>query len=95
VSSILYEKSGPRATITFNRPEVLNAFDHEMLVGLADACEQAANDDDVRVVVLTGAGRAFCVGANLQAWADEGLVGQRARILEVVPRDGSRRHRDP
>ena len=75
VSSIVYEKSGPRATITFNRPEVLNAFDHEMLLELAEACEQAANDDDVRVVVLTGAGRAFCVGANLRAWADEGLVG--------------------
>jgi enoyl-CoA hydratase/carnithine racemase len=75
VSSILYETSGPRATITFNRPEVLNAFDHEMLLGLAEACEQAANDDEVRVVVLTGAGRAFCVGANLRAWADEGLVG--------------------
>ena len=72
---VLYEKAPPRATITFNRPEVLNAFDHETLVVLRDACEQAAQDDEVRVVVLTGAGRAFCVGADLRAWADEGLVG--------------------
>jgi enoyl-CoA hydratase/carnithine racemase len=74
LESILYEKAPPRATITFNRPDVLNAFDRKMLRELAEACEEAANDDDVRVVVLTGAGRAFCVGANLRAWADEGLV---------------------
>jgi enoyl-CoA hydratase/carnithine racemase len=73
--SILYEKSPPRATITLNRPEVLNAFDFRMLRELARACEDASWDDDVRVVVLTGAGRAFCVGANLRTWADEGYVG--------------------
>ncbi len=73
--SILYEKAPPRATITFNRPEVLNAFDFQMLRELARACEDASWDDEFRVVVLTGAGRAFCVGADLRSWADEGLVG--------------------
>jgi enoyl-CoA hydratase/carnithine racemase len=73
--SILYEKAPPRATITLNRPEVLNAFDFRMLRELARACEDASWDDEIRVVVLTGAGRAFCVGANLKAWADEGYVG--------------------
>jgi enoyl-CoA hydratase/carnithine racemase len=73
--SILYEKSPPRATITLNRPEVLNAFDFRMLRELARACEDASWDDEIRVVVLTGAGRAFCVGANLRSWADEGYVG--------------------
>jgi enoyl-CoA hydratase/carnithine racemase len=73
--SILYEKAPPRATITLNRPEVLNAFDFRMLRELARACEDASWDDDVRVVVLTGAGRAFCVGANLRTWAEEGYVG--------------------
>jgi enoyl-CoA hydratase/carnithine racemase len=73
--TILYEKAPPRATITLNRPEVLNAFDFQMLRELARACEDASWDDEVRVVVLTGAGRAFCVGANLRAWADEGYVG--------------------
>ena len=72
---IVYEKSPPRATITLNRPEVLNAFDFRMLRELARACEDASWDDQVRVVVLTGAGRAFCVGANLRAWAEEGYVG--------------------
>ena len=56
---IVYEKAPPRATITFNRPEILNAFDFQMLRELARACEDASWDDEIRVVVLTGAGRAF------------------------------------
>ncbi len=65
---IVYEKAPPRATITLNRPDRLNAFDFRMLRELARACEDASYDDDVRVLVLTGAGRAFCVGADLKEW---------------------------
>ncbi len=72
---IVYEKSPPRATITLNRPDVLNAFDFRMLRELARACEDASWDDDVRVVVVTGTGRAFCVGADLKSWGEE-LVGR-------------------
>ena len=71
--SIVYEKMPPRATITLNRPEVLNAFDFRMLRELARACEDASWDDDVRVVVITGAGRAFCVGADLKSWSADYL----------------------
>jgi enoyl-CoA hydratase/carnithine racemase len=71
--SIVYEKAPPRATITLNRPEVLNAFDFRMLRELARACEDASWDDDVRVVVVTGTGRAFCVGADLKSWSDDYL----------------------
>jgi len=71
--SILYEKAPPRATITLNRPEVLNAFDFRMLRELARACEDASWDDEIHVVVLTGAGRAFCVGADLKAWSADYL----------------------
>jgi len=71
--SILYEKAPPRATITLNRPEVLNAFDFRMLRELARACEDASWDDDIRAVVVTGAGRAFCVGADLNSWAADYL----------------------
>jgi enoyl-CoA hydratase/carnithine racemase len=73
--TIVYAKEPPRATITLNRPDVLNAFDFRMLREIARACEDASWDDDIRVVVLTGAGRAFCVGANLRTWAEEGYVG--------------------
>jgi enoyl-CoA hydratase/carnithine racemase len=71
---IRYEKEPPRATVTLNRPEVLNAFDFQMLRELARAFEDASWDDDIRVVVVTGEGRAFCVGADLKSWGRE-LVG--------------------
>jgi len=70
---IVYEKAPPRATITLNRPEILNAFDYKMLREIARACEDASYDDSIRVVVVTGAGRAFCVGANLKEWAEHYL----------------------
>ena len=73
--AIVYEKAPPRATIRLNRPEVLNAFDFRMLRELARACEDASWDDEIRVVVVTGTGRAFCVGADLKSWGAE-LVGR-------------------
>ncbi len=64
---ICYEKSGARATITFNRPEVLNAVNIEVLNELNIALKDASWDDQVAVLVLTGAGeRAFCTGADLK-----------------------------
>ena len=71
--TIVYAKTPPRATITLNRPEVLNAFDFRMLREIARACEDASWDDDIRVVVVTGAGRAFCVGADLKSWSEDYL----------------------
>jgi enoyl-CoA hydratase/carnithine racemase len=71
---IVYEKTPPRATVTLNRPEVLNAFDFRMLRELARAFEDASWDDEIRVVVVTGTGRAFCVGADLRAWGED-LLG--------------------
>ena len=70
---VVYEKAPPRATITLNRPEVLNAFDFRMLRELGRAFEDASWDDEVRVVVVTGAGRAFCVGADLKSWSEDYL----------------------
>jgi len=64
--SIRYTKEGGRATVTFNRPEVLNAVNFEMLQELNQAFKDASWDDRVGVLVLTGAGeRAFCTGADL------------------------------
>jgi enoyl-CoA hydratase/carnithine racemase len=74
LETIVYEKAPPRATIRLNRPDVLNAFDFRMLREIARACEDASWDDEIRVVVVTGTGRAFCVGADLRSW-DEDLLG--------------------
>jgi enoyl-CoA hydratase/carnithine racemase len=73
--TLVYEKAPPRATIRLDRPEVLNAFNFKMLREIARACEDASWDDDVRVVVVTGTGRAFCVGADLRSWGAE-LLGE-------------------
>lgn len=63
---IRYEKRDYRATVTFNRPDVLNAVNHGMLEELNTAFKDASWDDRIAVLVLTGAGeRAFCSGADL------------------------------
>ena len=64
-SQILYEVSNRILTITLNRPERLNVFSPVMCQELVDAFGRADADDDVRVVIVTGAGRAFCAGADL------------------------------
>jgi enoyl-CoA hydratase/carnithine racemase len=75
--TIVYEKDGPRATIRLNRPDVLNAVDFLMLRELARACEDASWDDEIRAVVVTGTGRAFCVGADLRSWGADLLGNPR------------------
>ena len=64
---LLYEVKDHVGIITLNRPERLNAFSDEMLALWVDALEEANRDPEVRVIVVTGAGRGFCAGADLQA----------------------------
>ncbi|MBN9396405.1 MAG: enoyl-CoA hydratase/isomerase family protein [Candidatus Melainabacteria bacterium] len=72
---ILYQKTGYTATITINRPEVLNCFDTLTLKELGQAYLDVAADDDIAVLVITGAGdRAFCTGADLKEQQDHILT---------------------
>lgn len=68
-TSVLYEVKEGVATITLNRPDVFNAFDDAQSYELQDALKQVTKDDAVRVVILTGAGKAFCSGQDLKAIA--------------------------
>jgi len=69
-SNILYEKDGPLAIVTINRPEVRNALNQAVMGELAQAIDEAEADDEVRVLILTGAGdRAFAAGADLKEMA--------------------------
>ncbi len=67
---ILFEITDGIGLITFNRPDALNTFTNGMMEGLGDAYRRCDEDDDVRVVVVTGAGKAFCAGAELSAEGD-------------------------
>ena len=65
MSDLLYEVKDKIATITLNRPDKLNAFTGPMIDAWAKALAEAQADDDVNVVVVTGAGRAFCAGGDV------------------------------
>lgn len=67
--TIIYEKNGPVATLTMNRPDRMNGMTNRMLRETGEALAAAAEDRELRVLVLTGAGKAFCPGADLQLTA--------------------------
>jgi 2-(1,2-epoxy-1,2-dihydrophenyl)acetyl-CoA isomerase len=92
---VLVQKKDKVATLTLNRPEVMNAMSNDMIVGLRDAVKDLAADESVNVVVLKGAGDHFCSGADLSLFSesippDEWLVamkgvGKIVRTLREMP----------
>jgi methylglutaconyl-CoA hydratase len=78
--SILVSHDGPVLRITLNRPEVRNAFDEELIDALSSCIASAEDDPSVRVVVLAGAGKAFCAGADL-AWMSKAIAYNQVENL--------------
>ena len=70
LTCILYEKKGSVAHVTLNRPDVFNAFNDEQSYELQSVFKDIKKDKEIRVVVLTGAGKAFCSGQDLKAIAN-------------------------
>jgi enoyl-CoA hydratase/carnithine racemase len=92
---VLFEVDGPVATITLNRPEALNAWTDEMGEELADAVGRAEADPEVVGIVLTGAGRGFCAGADMNMLSSmtsgsaSGAETEAAEaLLRATPRPG-------
>jgi len=84
-SVLLFERDGPVATITLNRPETKNALNPELVQRLREAVPEVARDSAVRVVVLRGAGGAFCSGADLKSGLPGGgEVGARLDEMHEV-----------
>ena len=79
--TILYEVADRTATITFNRPERLNAVNLQMIKELNDAYARAEADDDVWTLLVTANGRAFCSGADVEKIPEDGKVPQEGRYL--------------
>lgn len=84
---LLSETKDGITTITLNRPDALNALTPRMLEALGSALETAGEDDDVRAIVVTGAGRAFSAGVDLKALGDRPIInGSVGDILDIPAR---------
>jgi 2-(1,2-epoxy-1,2-dihydrophenyl)acetyl-CoA isomerase len=82
--TVLYDLSDGVATVTLNRPEAMNALNTELKAALRDTLAAAAEDPAVRAVLLTGSGRAFCVGQDLAEHAHN-LTGDLDAVWATVP----------
>ena len=87
-STILYEVEDNVLTLTLNRPDKLNAFTRDMLHELINAFDKADEDDNVRAIIITGAGRGFCAGADLSVGADTFNADVREDRESGLQRDG-------
>lgn len=86
--TIIYQEEAGIGRITFNRPEAMNAITPTMLKELKDAVREAGNDSKVRIIVLTGAGKAFCAGVDLKSLGDRKLErGKVGDILDIPARN--------
>ncbi|MDO8671531.1 MAG: enoyl-CoA hydratase/isomerase family protein [Dehalococcoidia bacterium] len=86
--TVLYESSEHIATITLNRPDALNSFNTQLRNDLDSALKEAEGDDEVRCVILTGAGKAFSAGADVKGWGQtiqQGEQAAEAPSLLVLP----------
>jgi enoyl-CoA hydratase len=92
-STLSYDVRDAKAYLTLNRPDRLNAINDEMPGEIRAAVEQANADDDVRVIVVQGAGRAFCAGYDLKQFA-EGDIGGNPRWQQTTPWDPVRDYRE-
>ncbi len=86
-ATLLYDALDGVATITLNRPEILNAMSLQLMRELDTALATAADDESVRVVVLTGAGKGFCSGADLSTIAGADSQDDSATGSSAAPRD--------
>ena len=82
MSSILLKIKNKIAFITLNRPDVFNSFNREMAFLLQEILDNCSNDDNVRAIVLTGNGKAFCAGQDLKEVTDPELNPGFRKILE-------------
>jgi 2-(1,2-epoxy-1,2-dihydrophenyl)acetyl-CoA isomerase len=85
-NSLLVEKTGPVTVITLNRPDKLNSFNDELTFKLQDALKEAEKDGNCRAIVITGAGRGFCAGQDLQSRSISHESGQRPSLGDSIRR---------
>ncbi|MGA2409177.1 MAG: enoyl-CoA hydratase/isomerase family protein [Candidatus Binataceae bacterium] len=83
--AILYEVRDGVATITLNRPEAANSLNHQISTEMLDALIRSEENPEIRALVLTGAGRFFCAGADLKSfYVQAGALKDRVSHLHVA-----------
>ncbi|MGA5536242.1 enoyl-CoA hydratase/isomerase family protein [Mycolicibacterium nivoides] len=92
--TIKYEVDGHKATITLNRPDALNALSPHMITELRAAYDEAENDDNVWLMIVTATGRAFCTGADVKEIPGDGKVVNERPYLSTyeqweAPQEGT------
>lgn len=82
--TVLLERKGAVATVILNRPKAMNSFNKELVDEFIKILEEIANDDDIRAVIITGAGKAFCAGGDLFYLSSlKNIVEARKFIIKV------------
>src|ERR671922_3124191 len=83
-AAVLYDKDDQIVTITLNRPEALNSINRQLRQELNEAIGRFDGDDEARVAIITGAGRAFCAGRDLKERAADNAAGVQARASDSM-----------
>jgi enoyl-CoA hydratase len=83
-AAVLYDKEDQIVTITLNRPEALNSINRQLKQELNEAITTFDRDDEARVAIITGAGRAFCAGRDLKERAADNAAGLQARATDSM-----------
>jgi len=82
-TTVAYAKDGRIARVTFNRPEIHNAFNGTVIEEMADVFKRIEAEDDIRVVLLTGKGKSFCAGADLSELESVTTQGPEASLADA------------
>lgn len=82
---LLVEKSNGIATVTLNRPTAMNALNQDLRNAIADTFKELEADPEIKVAILTGAGKAFCAGLDLKELGEQGLTGSDNAVTSKDP----------
>ena len=79
--AVLFKIKNGVATITLNRPDRYNAVNQDLVDGISNSLKKCEVDESIRAVVITGAGRGFCAGADMSVFGDEVTADQRSQYI--------------
>jgi len=82
-SSVLYERDGVIGRVTLNRPDIMNAISEDLMEDLFNSLRRANSDPDTRVLIITGTGKHFCAGGDLN-WEGALDAASAARLLRLT-----------